>query len=95
VAGPSGIDPDAVEIRVLGCLLERQRAAPEAFVTVRPSDSRPSSAWVPGSISIKPGSGNEHTERLLAEIVVTGRPLSLAELIRSHYPTDDEVPDEP
>jgi uncharacterized protein len=28
---PSGVDPDAVEIRVLGCLLEKQRTTPDAY----------------------------------------------------------------
>jgi uncharacterized protein YceH (UPF0502 family) len=28
---PSGIDPDAVEIRILGCLLEKQRTTPDAY----------------------------------------------------------------
>jgi uncharacterized protein YceH (UPF0502 family) len=28
---PSGIEPDAVEIRVLGCLLEKQRTTPDAY----------------------------------------------------------------
>jgi hypothetical protein len=28
---PSGVEPDAVEIRVLGCLLEKQRTTPDAY----------------------------------------------------------------
>jgi uncharacterized protein len=28
---PSGVDPDAVEVRVLGCLLEKQRTTPDAY----------------------------------------------------------------
>jgi uncharacterized protein YceH (UPF0502 family) len=28
---PSGVDPDAIEIRVLGCLLEKQRTTPDAY----------------------------------------------------------------
>ena len=28
---PSGVDPDAVEIRVLGSLLEKQRTTPDAY----------------------------------------------------------------
>jgi hypothetical protein len=31
VAGPSGVEPDAVELRVLGCLLEKQRTTPDAY----------------------------------------------------------------
>ncbi|HEX3317329.1 MAG TPA: YceH family protein [Solirubrobacteraceae bacterium] len=29
--GPSGVEPDAVELRVLGCLLEKQRTTPDAY----------------------------------------------------------------
>src|SRR5881394_3313688 len=28
---PSGVEPDAVEIRVLGCLLEKERTTPDAY----------------------------------------------------------------
>jgi uncharacterized protein len=31
VPGPSGVEPTAVEIRVLGCLLEKQRTTPDAY----------------------------------------------------------------